>query len=174
MRRGDSVGSGGEALVYTDKGYVRDGVAVGELAGVLSLGAGLDSLVRFQGGLVRVRLAEVEGKTVLREGVIGGRWPLDRHLRRARSLRLNDAPVCTNSPFYNVAKGVVCGAVDVYSRGDGINPCDALSFGMSFDAEPVDFAAALGPVTASPGCAPEFDPANDCCERVLPTDPCPP
>ncbi len=174
MRRADSVGPTNEPLVYTDQAYVTGGVLVGELEGFLSLGGSLGSRVNFRGGLVRARIAEVDGKTVLRDGVIGGRWPLEDIFAALSSLRILNQPVCTNTIGYSTVKASICKATDVYSRGVGANLCDALSFGMRFDAEPVLFAAALGPSTSSPGCVdPATDPANDCCERVMPTDPCP-
>lgn len=174
MRRADSVGTMGEPLVYTDQAYVTGGVLVGELEGFLSLGGSLGSRVNFRGGLMRVRLSTPSGQpTVLRDGMLGARWPLADIFATLSSIRVLGQPVCTDTIAYSTIKSTLCSAADVYSQGLGVNLCDAVSFGLAFTGEPVQFAPLLGASTATPGCAPELDPANDCCERVMPTDPCP-
>jgi hypothetical protein len=173
MRRQDSVDAGGEPVVRTLEGYVRDHVVVGELDGFLTLGAELGSRVIFQGGLVRARLEPVPGGFRLVEGRFGGRWALADIFAALSSIRIAGLPICTDNPLYDYLKDAVCAAPDVYSQGFGANRCDAVSFGMAFEGHPVAFAPTLAATSATEGCSPEVDPANDCCERQMPGDVCP-
>lgn len=173
MRRVDSTDGGGAPVVRTLEGYVRGGVLVGELDGFVSLGAELGTRLIFRGGLLRARLEQGPEGFRLLDGRFGGRWALADIFASLSSIRIAGDPICTDNLLYDFLKDAVCAAPDVYSQGFGANRCDAISFGMAFEGRSVSFAPVFAQTSVTEGCLPEFDPANDCCERVLPSDPCP-
>jgi hypothetical protein len=100
----------------------------------------------------------------LHEGVLAGRWKVADFFAMLGSLVADDQALCTDNLVYAMVKNTLCEYPDVASGQVGpTTPCDALSLGMGFEAEP----ARLGPVWWPPSdlapCPPATDPANDHC-----------
>ena len=78
----------------------------------------------------------------------------------------NDMPICKDNPLYGPIKSVLCNFPDITSSVTGAAaPCDALSFGMGFEAEAAQLGIVVEPdPDTGPTCPPEQDPAGDTCD----------
>jgi hypothetical protein len=113
---------------------------------------------------VSARIAQGAGGFTLEEGVIAGRWPVEELRLSLVALANAGQQLCTDDPFYNNIRTAVCDHADIASELSGpTTPCDAVSFGITFRAEP----ALLGPVWEPPmpmsTCPPGTDPVEDSC-----------
>jgi hypothetical protein len=103
----------------------------------------------------------------LEDGILAARWALSDIFNDFASYRDdNGDPICTGTIGYNLAKSAICNDADILVNASEpeSTPCDALSFGLGFTADPAN----VGPVEdagASPdgGCAPGTSPAGDMC-----------
>jgi hypothetical protein len=103
------------------------------------------------------------------DGMLSGSFPVEGVLETIPKLSVAalDQVICTDDPFYLSIKRLVCAAPDLrLDRGTDYGPdvCNALSFGVAFQAAP----ALLGPIAAvedQPLCSAESDPANDDCSE---------
>ncbi len=101
--------------------------------------------------------------------MLAARWPLAEVFHSFSTYRDNNGnPICTdNGLAYSTAKSAICSDADILVDGTQPKsaPCDALSIGLGFTAEP----AILGPIAdagaGTPGCPPATDPANDSCGK---------
>jgi hypothetical protein len=174
---GGSVGDGGLVARYQSNGaYVSGGVLVASLP---------QSQIIFQGGLsssvFQLTLSEgvltgtlMQNSTPqgvvwsITNGIIAARWALTDVFNDVASFRMDGVdPICTSSPFYSVAKSAVCNDADILVNANdpASTPCDALSFGLGFTADPANIGPVLEPVDAgtSGSCAPGTSPAGDTC-----------
>ncbi|NUP04448.1 MAG: hypothetical protein HOW73_00115 [Polyangiaceae bacterium] len=148
--RQDSLAAGGtldDALVQRDDAYVKDGVLVAKFEDAqLSLVLPVNFVVKLQHATFssRIELAD-SGKYQLRDGVISGRWGITDAvpaLAGMRTMTAPDAPVsCPGDlvtyPDYPSYKTALCNLRDEGTIA-GPGPCDALSFGLAFTADPID------------------------------------
>ncbi|MDI1445240.1 hypothetical protein [Polyangium sp. 6x1] len=153
--------------------YVRGGKLVARLPAaplVLSDGAFL-SLQAALSNLVLVARVDrtASGLYRLREGRIGAKLPVPELFPTLAGFRdTKGAPFCKDAPLYPATRKIFCRAADVLlsDATDKNATCEALSFGMNFEADP----AMLGAVTVSPmpsaGCPTETDPALDDCSNL--------
>lgn len=145
--------------------YVSDHVMVASLpeAGVaLSAdGAGINLTAGFLTG----RLEQSGGAWSLREGVLAGRWALTEVFATMSSLGSDGTALCTDDTSYQLIRDAVCAKRDITAQISGPTaPCDAVSFGMAFEAEPAQLGVIYFPEPGSGGgCPPETDPQNDAC-----------
>ncbi len=151
---------------FDDRAYVRDGVLVGSVS-TARIHINADYVLEFSGGLLTAKVVNKNGAWVLEDGLVAGRWPLQNILSQISRTRdpVFDLPICTDSPVYPQIKKQICSFADVCSGvGTPTTPCDAVSAGLRFSTAP----AKLGPIveTGPPNvyCAPEVDPAQDCCK----------
>ena len=157
-----------QPLFVDPKAYVSGGVLVASLSklSVLIQSAGVRLQLDLSDVALRATILQPDSGAGfhLTNGVLGASWILTDMFTDMGGLRLNGVAICTDSLSYATAKSRLCGTVDLGPSGsDAGAPCNALSFGMSFAADP----AILGPVAAlpapSPGCSPMKDPSNDVC-----------
>ena len=165
-----AVGDGGPGTsIYNSNGaYVSGGILVATFpTNRITLAGGTETIsVQLSAGVLTARLSKANGMYSLTEGVIAARWSGTDIFRSLSSFRDNNGnPICTNMTTYTVAKGVICNDLDISVDGTQPKsaPCNALSIGIGFTADP----AALGIVAdaggRTDGCAPNADPANDSC-----------
>ena len=108
------------------------------------------------------------GRYHLRDGRIGAKVPVPELFATFASFRgANGTTLCTNAPLYPATRQIACRAVDaMLGAPEKDTPCDALSFGLDFEAD----AAALGSVMEPPpmpaGCPMETDPTFDVCDNL--------
>ncbi len=150
--------------------YVNNNELVANLptAGI-ALGVDDDTVIVFQlvGGFVTARIEQSGGAYFLRGGVLTGRWSLANFFGVIGTFTTGGERICKDSPLYGPIKDIVCNYADIHAQIlSPATPCDAMSFGMSFEAEP----ALLGPVVEEEqgagggnSCAPGQDPAGDDC-----------
>ena len=174
---GSSSGAGGcgsaepagyslEAPRYVDMaGYVIDQVMVASLpeAGISLSGDG--SGIVLTGGFLTGRLEQMGGAWHLRDGTLAGRWPLSEVFETLGKLGSNGMPICTDDSTYQLIRDAVCAKRDITAGlGGPTAPCDAVSFGMDFEAEPAQLGIIYDPGDGSVGsCPPGTDPAEDTC-----------
>jgi hypothetical protein len=158
-----------DAPRYTDPAaYVHDSVLVANLpeAGIVFSSSSRSTTMKITAGFLTARL-EVDpltGRWRLREGLLVGRWKLSDFFAMLGTFTTGGQPLCTTNLVYGVVKTEVCGYPDVASSlGGPTTACDAISFGMGFEAEQARLGNILSnPVTLSE-CSVETDPANDSC-----------
>jgi hypothetical protein len=169
---GQSVGDGGVStpLFTSNGGYVAGGVLVATLptTEVTLAGASSETItVRLSAGVLTAQITQVGGMWALKSGIISARWALADVFKSLSSYRDNNGkPICTDSGYsYSVAKSTICNDADILVDGTQPKsaPCDALSIGLGFTADP----AVIGPIAdagaVTDGCPPATDPANDSC-----------
>ena len=98
-------------------------------------------------------------------GVLTGRWKVADLFAMIGTLEDNDEPICTDHALYEPVKNILCNFPDITADVSGAAaPCDALSFGMGFEARPAHLGFILDTLqTAVSPCPPATDPANDTC-----------
>lgn len=166
-----SVVPGGTALepAFVDvKGYVSGGVLVASLpksAITLTVGeseVGMD----ITAGLITAQIVPVGGSFGLRKGIIAGRWRNSDVFTMLSALRDGSgSPICQGQLLYNTLKGKICGNTDIRSElGSPTDPCDAVSMGIGFEADPAQLGTVEEPPTPLPGCPDATDPIHDACD----------
>ena len=166
-----SVGDGGvnDPVFKSTGAYVAGGVLVASMPITeLTISGGSSTIsVKLSSGVLTGNLVEKAGGWSLQNGVIAARWALSDVFKSLSSYRDNNGmPICTNSGFtYTTAKTVVCNDADILVDGTQpkSNPCDALSVGLGFEADPALFGKIADAGAVTDGCSPATDPANDSC-----------
>jgi len=152
-----------------DKAYVRDGTLVASIPKTeLALSGGaLPASVTLVGGFITAQIVEEPEGYALRNGLLVGRWPADLILGELSKIVVDGGmPLCTDQALYQILKPELCKYVDIETTvGGPTQPCDAISLGIGFEADP----AQIGSIYVSEGtpitCAPGTDPADDTCGR---------
>jgi len=168
----ESVGDGGVStpLFTSNGGYVSGGVLVATLptTEVILAGGGTETItVRLSAGVLTAQIASVGGVWSLKNGVIAARWAAADVFKALSSYRDNNGnPICTNSGLsYTVVKTTICNDADILVDGTQPKsaPCDALSVGIGFSADPAVLGSLQDAGAVADGCSPATDPANDSC-----------
>jgi hypothetical protein len=157
-----------ENAKYVDRrAYVNDGYLVAQFDELLT-GVGTPRRVQLS-----ARIVSENGAFSLRDGTVGAREPADDVLAFLQFTpdRQTGNYLCTNSPGYAAAKKNLCSYVDIAANGtdDGSSPCDAISIGWTFDAEPAKLpgvAPFSWSVISHPNCDSSISPANDTCSNL--------
>jgi hypothetical protein len=167
-----SVGDGGTStpLFTSDGAYVSQGVLVATLptTQITLAGSGPDTItVQLSAGVLTGKLTAVNGLWSLKGGVLAARWPIKQIFASLSSYRDNDGnPICTDqSVVYGDAKSVICSDLDILVDGTQPKsaPCDALSIGLGFEADPALLGGVSDAGALTDGCSAATDPANDSC-----------
>lgn len=167
-----SVGPAGtidDPLFVDDNAYVAGGVLVASLPQtglslVTTAGTRLD--LPLVAGFVRARLVASGDRHVVEDGVLAARIRTEDFFDALDGYRDgNGDPLCSDSQFFDIARDTICEAADIYSgTSTPTAPCDALSVGVGFTADP----ARLGPVQdgtdEDPGCEPGTEPSLCTCD----------
>lgn len=159
-----------EQPLYPSAGaYVSQGTLVAALPSVLmKLGGEEDTItLHLTGGVLTGHLVSGPGGWTMTGGVLAARWK-DKDLFEALSSYRdgNGKPICTDSAIsYATAKTTLCKGLDILADPSGARslPCDALSIGLGFTAQPAKLGAIEATAMPTPGCPPETDPATDSC-----------
>lgn len=157
-----------DPVFVSEFGYVSEGVLVANLpeAGI-TLGVDNETItLRLLGGFVTARIEESGGGYFLRSAIMTGRWRLADFFGILGTIRTNDEPICKDHPLYGPVKEIVCNYADIHAGVSGsATPCDAMSFGMAFEAEPAQLGVVVAPDVGGggPSCAPDLDPDGDDC-----------
>lgn len=153
-----------------EQAYVTDHYVVANLPDVAIVLSGDESATSFTltAGFLTGRL-EQQGspsRWVIRDGLLVGRWALTEVFRTLSSLASGGEQICTDHILYPLVKNAVCKFPDIASSlGGPTTPCDAISFGMAFEADPAELGIVYIPAGVPTVCPPETDPANDSCDQ---------
>lgn len=162
-----------DALSLRDDAYVTGGIVVARFDTtplVLFLADGL--VVRLQDGFLTARVEKVAGGGFrLLDGTIGGTWSEAEVFAGFAGLESAGVrTVCTmNPPYESSFKKPLCELRDALSGGGpGSAPCDAISFGLAFTADPIaDNPAIATPPMPAPACDLTMgDPSGDTCATL--------
>lgn len=156
-----------DALFVDEAAYVVGGKVVASLPQSGIVLAPDESLLSLQlsGAFLVASIVEEDGAYAVRDGILAAVWPSDGIFESLDGFRDgNGDPLCTNDALFPIARNAVCETVDIF---DGIatptSPCNAISVGIGFTADP----ARLGDVVETPepseGCEPEFLPSTCKC-----------
>jgi hypothetical protein len=154
--------------LYVDtNAYVNDWVVVANLPTLALQFVGDDSAVpiALTAGFVMGTLVQQGSRWAMRDGLMVGRWKLAEFFKLIGSITNQSEPICTDTAVYAAIKNAVCEYPDIASTlGGPTTPCDAMSFGLGFQAEPAAFGAVVPQPAASPLCPPATDPQFDNCD----------
>jgi hypothetical protein len=167
-----SVDGGVNAPYFVSDGaYVSNGVLVATMpTGELTIhGGGQDTItVRLSAGVITANLSQLGPSWRLQSGVFAGRWSLTEIFKSLSSYRDNNGkPLCTDQLVqYTVVKQLICQDADILVNDTMPKsaPCDALSIGIGFTADPALLGGISDAGVDSPGCPAATDPANDSCQ----------
>lgn len=154
------------ATVLNPSAYVTGGRLVGVFDGAegssnrLSLNLNGGFALTLTTAIFTADLVEGPSGWRLDNGTMGGVWNLTDVFKSLSAIR---PPLCTDDSAYVFFKSRLCQYVDIRSGPPSPQPCDALSFGLSFTADPIVFGPVSPPVTPEPGCTAETDPVDDTC-----------
>jgi hypothetical protein len=125
--------------------------------------------VRFTGGVITGTLDDPGTGYRISDGIIAARWYEPDIFGALSSYRNNSGdPFCTDFAIgYNTAKSTICNSLDILKDGSGPKslPCDSLSIGIGFKAEPAKLGAVTQPPVPTPGCPMATDPQFDNCNK---------
>jgi len=162
-------------LLVDANAYVRGGILVARLPSLHLLFFGADSRLSFNlaSVILSARVEPSGGGYALVEGTIAGRWSLPEVFATLSDFRFNgDEKLCRADIAYLQLKDIFCSAVDIALEPEagvpgedgGVPACDAISFGIRFDAEPAKLGAITDPAPPpSNPCGPDLDPIGDRC-----------
>lgn len=161
-------GGTAEQPAFVDlKGYVSGGVLVASLpTSAITLATDeTEVAMDLTAGLVTAEIVPVGSSYGLRNGIIAGRWRNVDVFTMLSALRDgNGSPICQGQLIYNTLKGKICGHTDIRSAlGSPTDPCDAISVGIGFEADPAQLGFVAEPPPPLPGCSDETDPIHDAC-----------
>ncbi len=155
---------------YVDSNaYVTDWVVVAGLPEVaLILDTGFShTVVKLTAGFITGRLEHDPSadRWALHDGLLVGRWKMVDFFQMLSNLvTTGGVPLCTDNPAYAPLKATACPYVDIVSSlGAPTTPCDAISFGLAFEAMPARIGAVDPSAPPQTPCAPAQDPSNDEC-----------
>jgi hypothetical protein len=157
--------------LYVDKNaYVTNNQLVGSLqkSGVLIGGNNTRVIITLTAGVLTGTIVKHGGAFSLDQGVLAARWKISDVFASIGSYRSPTGdPFCTDTAYYQFAKGLLCSYVDINSvLGTPTDPCDAISFGLAFTAQPAKVGAfAADPMPPSQSCSPGHDPTDDACDK---------
>ncbi len=152
-----------------DKAYVSGGVLVARFAqmAILFQSLGVRLRIDLRDVVVTGTLTETDaGERRLTQGTMAGLWAVSDLFADLAELRYNGGQtLCTDSGYYSTVKNAFCRSVDALAAGAGdpTKPCDALSFGMSFEAWPAQLGAAVMSAPPGGGCSSTNDPKDGHC-----------
>ncbi len=156
---------------YVSNGaYVAGGTLVASMptAALTMHGGGYDAItIQLSAGVITAQLSQLNGLWYMKNGVIAARWALSDVFKALGSYRDNNGvPICTSDvPTYTIAKQAICQDADILVDGTQPKsaPCDALSIGLGFTADPALLGELSDGGVPSDGCSPATDPSNDSC-----------
>lgn len=149
-----------------DAAYVTNHVLVASLpeAGIAldATGAGINLV----GGFLTGTLEQVGGAWHLTNGTLAGRWPLADLFGAFSDLGSDGDGLCTDDSTYQLIRDAICGKRDITAQISGPTAtCDAVSFGMAFQAEPAQLGVIyLTDDGGTSSCPPGTDPKEDTCD----------
>lgn len=147
--------------------YVTGGVLVVRLpdADLVLRGSAAHLAVSLTGAIVVGRLEPAGGRWALRDALVAGRLVEQDVFRAVSSMRATSGePLCVDDPAYLPGKTEACASLDILAQpGVSTQPCDALSAGIAFEAEPAAIGPVQPPPALGPGCDSSVDPIHDSC-----------
>jgi hypothetical protein len=163
-----SVGPGGLGdPVYTSLGaYVSGGVLVAGLPTVSILFSGGSTFgVTLVGGVLTGKLVKGPHGWGLTNGIVAGRWTTQAVFQALSALRVNGAPFCTDSQVFALAQEAICSGADILANASDppTLPCDSISLGFGFTADPAQIGPLGPPLELDGGCPPGMDPSTATC-----------
>jgi hypothetical protein len=138
--------------------YVSGGVLVMHLDFPIALAFASDQTVTLDltGGVIAARVAAVgPGAWRLADGQVAGRWNVSSVLASLQALTFAGQTICPGSMLYAQLKQHICAAADIATSPGSDNrgaPCDALSIGFGFTADPARLGAVVTPPSRTPLC----------------------
>ena len=156
--------------ILSTNAYVADGRLVGIFdgeSGGLKLNVASQLDVNLGYAIFTADL-QCEGGCRLRNGVLGGMWSIEDAFAAIGAVTVNvggSFSVCKGSPVYSIVKKSICDARDALIGTPKPVPCNAISFGLGFNADPIKKPTTI---SNNPGggsqCTEATNPAGDTCD----------
>ena len=149
--------------------YVANRVLVAHLpsATVVFQGSGVHLQIELSSVVLSATLeAKDTGAVQLASGTLSGSWTMPALFQSLSGLRVNGGmKLCVGDTYYHPVKSALCDEIDLSSTGMKGADCDALSFGMGFEASPALLGMPQPLTPPSGGCDVATDPASDVCGK---------
>lgn len=156
--------------VYKAAGaYVANRVLVAAIPSVaFTISGGTQQItVKLTAGVFTGTLQPVGLSWRIPDGIIAARWYEPDIFAALSSYRdSNSGPICTDTAVaYATAKATICNNLDILKDGAEAKslPCDSLSMGLGFKAEPAQLGDVTQPPAPAKSCPADKDPINDHC-----------
>lgn len=143
--------SGQDPVLLDKNAYVAGGTLVSVVAGELELSGSLK--VKIGSGIAMAALVKNGASWKLDQGLLAGTWNTRDALAGVGNLLLGGMKVCDQQLAYTAVRTAICTRVDIASAPS--LPCDSLSFGMTFTADPAAFGTTAPPEMIPPPCKPD-------------------
>jgi hypothetical protein len=166
-----SVRDGGvsDPAFVSNGAYVAGGVLVATMptTQITLAGSTTDTItVQFTAGVITAEMVAMGTTWKLVNGVISARWATKDVFAAIASYRDNNGkPFCTDQLVWGTVHSTICNDADILVDGTQPKsaPCDALSVGLGFNADPVGLGGVSDAGVDSPGCPPATDPTTAKC-----------
>jgi hypothetical protein len=156
--------------ILSTNAYVADGRLVGIFdgeSGGLKLNVASQLDVNLGYAIFSADL-QCEGGCRLRNGVMGGMWSIDDAFAAIGAVKVNFGgalAVCKGTSIYSIVKSSLCGARDALIGTPKPVPCNAISFGLGFNADPIKKPTTISDIPAGESpCTPGTEPKGDTCD----------
>lgn len=145
-----------QPIYRTDTAYVADGVLVASLAAgalVFNDGTGSHLDIKLSGAFLTATVIQGPNGIGLTGGVLSAKWSETSMFHALDDFRTNGAPICIDDFTFTYLRSTICDRLDINADAPNVaEPCDALSVGLTFEAEPAQLGAAGQMPAATPGC----------------------
>jgi hypothetical protein len=166
-----AVGDGGvnDPVFVSNGAYVAGGVLVATVptTQVTLAGSGPDTItVQLKAGVITAQIVSMGTTWRLKGGILAARWATRDVFAALSSYRDNQGhPFCTDQAVFGTVKSAICDDADILVDGTQPKsaPCDAISVGLGFTADPVVLGDVSDAGTDAPGCPPATDPLTVTC-----------
>ncbi|MFT3769037.1 MAG: hypothetical protein QM820_26655 [Minicystis sp.] len=158
-------------LVVSAGAYVANNVLVAAIPSVAFTISGMNEriTITMTAGVLTGTLQSQGNGWHIADGIIAARWHEPDIFTALSSYRNNSGkPFCTDAVIsYPTAKATICNSLDILKDGSGPKslPCDSLSMGIGFKADPALLGVATLPPAPTPGCPMATDPQFDNCDK---------
>ncbi|APR80016.1 Hypothetical protein A7982_05363 [Minicystis rosea] len=158
-------------LVVSAGAYVSNNVLVAAIPSVAFTISGMTEriTITMTAGVLTGTIQSQGNGWRIADGIIASRWHEPDIFAALSSYRSNTGDAfCTDATLgYPTAKSTICNSLDILKDGSGPKslPCDSLSMGIGFKADPALLGMVTIPPTPTPGCPMATDPAFDSCDK---------
>jgi len=156
-----------DPLFFDPFAYVAGGILVASLPELDFIFSGSSGYlaIKMSSGFITGRIEPHGAGYALRDAVMTGRVAVPDLFAAVSTVHLDGGSLCRNDPAYGMARAALCNRRDLTVTALAPTmPCDAISWGLAFEAEPARLGTIVAAAVPDSGCPPATDPAYDSCD----------